>query len=224
MRRGQRDLWVGLLLLLTLASPAFAFPPQSIELMPGYKIADSVSDGAGTGQIRYFVHFASLYLATGIGIGHLTAPANHRNLALDSNIKMMPIAFTVRLTPPYPEWFPFFLEVGIDHLSNLKYQLDPTVDTGRFNSCETDIQTGPPRCTVTTLKKRLTGYHVGAGLETTFKSGFGIGLHYMYLFANPLEQTIVTTDAIGIQPLSVKKDDLFKINFSIFSLLLTYHF
>ena len=224
MRTGQRGFWVGLVLLFTSVSPVFAFPPQSIELMPGYKIPDSSSNGAAMGQLRYFVYFPSLYLATGIGVGHINAPANHRNLAFGSDIDMMPLTFSLKLTPPHPDWLPFFLEVGVDHLLSLKYRLDPGVDTGKKNSCPTDIATGPPFCNVTTLRKRSLGYHVGAGLETVFKSGIGIGLHYTFLFASPLEQTIITTSAVGIQPSTVTKEDLFKLNMSIFSLLFSYHF
>lgn len=224
MKRGQRGLWAGLILLLTLASPTFGFPPQSIELLPGYKIPDSSSNGAVTGQLRYFVSFPSYYLATGIGIGRISAEANHQNLAIGSNLEMTPLMLAVKFTPPHPEWFPFFLEVGFNRLLSFNYQLDPSVNTGQADFCSKDISAGPAPCTITTLKKRSVAYHVGAGLETVFDSGFGIGLHYMYLFGRPLEQTIETTDAFGIQPATITSQDLFKMNMSVFSLLLSYHF
>lgn len=224
MKKRQKGLWIGLVLLLALTPPAFAFPPQSIELLPGYKAPDSSSNGAITGQLRYFVSFPSYYLATGIGIGRISAEANHQNLAIGSNLEMTPVTLALKFTPPHPEWLPFFLEVGFDRLFGFHYQLDPSVNTGQADFCSKDIATGPAPCTITTLKKRLVAYHVGAGLETVFESGFGIGFHYMYLFGNPLERTIETTQAFGIQPLTVTQDDLFKINMSIFSLLVSYHF
>lgn len=224
MKRGQKGLWVGLFLLLTLASTAFAFPPQSIEVLPGYKFPDSSSNGAVTGQIRYFLSFPSYYLATGIGIGRISAEANHRNLAIGSNLEMTPVTLAVKFTPPHPDWLPFFLEAGLDRLAGFHYQLDPSVNTGQGDFCIQDISTGPFPCRITTLKKRSMAYHVGAGLEVVAESGFGIGLHYMYLFGRPLERTVEETAAFGIQPPTVTKEDLFRINMSIFSLLVSYHF
>ncbi len=224
MRTGQRALWIGIAVLFTLASPAYAFPPQSVEFMPGYKTPDSASNGSFTGQLRYFLYFPSLYLSTGIGIGQVTAEANHINLAIGSDLEMTPLTFTVKLTPPHPKWFPFFLEVGIDRLTGLHYELDPAVNTGRNDSCSTDIATGPADCTLTTFKKPSSGYHIGAGVETVFDSGFGLGLHYMYLSLNPLERKIETTDSFGVEPSIVTREDIFKIKMSIFSLILSYHF
>ena len=213
-----------MVLLVALSSPAFGFPPQSIEFLPGYKAPDSSSNGAFTGQVRYFVSFPSYYLATGIGIGRISAEANHQNLAIGSNLEMTPVTLAVKFTPPHPDWFPFFLEFGFDRLFGFHYQLDPSVNTGQADFCSKDISTGPAPCTITTLKKRSDAYHVGAGVETVFNSGFGIGLHYMYLFGRPLERTIETTDAFGVGSSSVTKEQLFKLNMSIFSLLLSYHF
>src|SRR3569832_203962 len=224
MKSGQKGLWAGLVLLLTMAPTAFAFPPQSVELLPGYKVPDSASNGAFTGQVRYFVSFPSYYLATGIGIGRINAEANHRNLAIGSNLEMTPITLAVKFTPPHPDWLPFFLEVGLDRLSGFHYQLDPSVNTGQADFCSKDISTGPAPCTITTLKKRSMAYHVGAGLEDVSHSGFGIGLHYMYLFGRPLERTIESTDAVGVGTFSITREDLFRLYMSIFSLLVSYHF
>lgn len=223
MRREPQGFWIALAFLLLMKSPAFAFPPQSVELMPGYKAPDSASDGAVMGQLRYFIYFPSLYLATGIGVGHLSADANHQNLAIGSKIEATPVTLALKLTPPHPDWLPFYLEVGIDRLMGLDYELDPArVNTQLPTDCPTDISTGPIRCTATTFKKRTVGYHVGAGVETVFKSGFGIGLHYMYLSATPLERKTETSD--GIAASTVVKDDIFELKTSIVSLILSYHF
>lgn len=217
---------VFLFLTLLFVSPAIssAFPPQSVEFMPGYKVPDLSSDGAFSYDLRYFIHFPSLYLAAGVGIGHINAPANHKNLAIGSNLEMTPIGLTVRLLPPLSESFVTFFEIGVDRLSQLRYQLDPSIDTGETDFCFPDTGTGPSPCKITTIRKRSYAYRVGIGVEKVFQSHFGVGLHYTYRFAEPISKTVTQSPSLGIQATESTSEDLFDIKQSIFSVLISYHF
>ena len=241
----RKRFWISSFLFFWMAFPSFAFPPSSIEFAPGYKFPDSASNGAAAYQLRYFLYFPSWYLGAGIGVGSMSAKANNINLALDSNLTIRPVSFSLKFIPLQGRSFIPYLEVGIDHFAQLRYQLDPAVDTGVKNLCvedpvtgfcpnvigpgakdfcTEDISTGPSPCKKTTFKRRHYGYHVGAGVETVFKSGIGLGVHYTYLYARPLERTIETTPDFGITPVSTLREDIFKIDESILSLLITYHF
>ena len=220
----RKRFWVASFLFFWMASPSFAFPPSSIEFMPGYKFPDSASNGAADYQLRYFLYFPSWYLGAGIGVGSMTAKANNINLALDSNLTMRSVGFAFKFIPLQGRSFIPYLEVGIDYLSQLHYQLDPAVDTGANDFCSEDLAIGPLSCKKTTFKKQHYGYHVGAGVETVFKSGIGLGVHYTYLSARPLERTIQTTETVSISPTSTLREDIFKIDESILSLLISYHF
>lgn len=224
-----------IVLLLTFSTAARAFPPQSIEFMPGYKVPDVASDGAPSFDLRYFVHFPSYYLATGVGIGQLNAPANHKNLAIGSDIEMRPIGFTLRVFPPLSGSYVTFVEIGVDRLSQLGYQLDPCVDIGKgtpntcadqtvADVCNTDISTGPTACKKTTIRRKSYAYRFGAGIEKVFQAGFGVGLHYTYRFGEPISRTVSQTQSVGIQAPVTTSEDLFDIKQSIFSLLISYHF
>ena len=213
-----------LILFLTLTTPSHAFPPQSIEFMPGYKFPDVSSDGAPSFDLRYFLHFPSLYLAAGVGVGYISAPANHQNLAIGSDIKMAPIGFTLRLLPPLSESFVTFLEIGVDHLYQLHYDLDPSVDTGQTDLCIKDPSTGPGPCKFTTIRKKSYAYRLGAGIEKIFQSGFGVGLHYTYRTAEPISRTVSQTPSLGILAPVTKSEDLFDIKQSIVSILISYRF
>ena len=209
------------LMILSLSSPLFAFPPQSVELLPGYKLPDSASFGSSAVQLRYFLYFPSWRLAAGIGTGYISAEANHPNLEVGSNLETQPLSLAVKLLlPSSPSWIPYF-EFGIDRLSKLRYQLDPSIDTRATIGCDPQF---PGACVRRRFKERSFGYHVGAGLERVFDSGLGLGFHYMFLAARPLERTVEQTDASGINPFSTLKDDVFKINTSILSFLISYHF
>lgn len=214
---------ITVLLLLSMARPAFAFPPQSVEFLPGYKFPDSASNGAPVYQLRYFVYFPSWYLGAGVGIGSIRSEANNLNLAIDSKLTVRPMTFALKLIPPHRRSLIPYFEIGIDRLSRLHYQLDPAVDTGAGDSCPMDPQI-PSLCKITTFKRISYGYHIGAGAETVFKSGLGLGVHYTYLFARPLERIIQTSVAQGVSPFSTLHEDIFKLNESILSLLMSYHF
>lgn len=211
-------------LFFWMAPPSFAFPPQSVEFLPGYKFPDSASNSAAAYQLRYFLYpYDSLGI--GVGIGSIRAKANNINLALDSRLAIRPLTLAFKVIPFRRRTWTSYLEAGVDYYyPRPRYQLDPAVDTGAGDSCLTDLATGPSPCKITNFKKRHYGYRIGAGAEMVFKSGVGIGLDYAYLFAKPLERTISTTPNFGIDPISTVHEDLFKINESILSLLVSYHF
>ncbi|TAK06889.1 MAG: hypothetical protein EPO39_07855 [Candidatus Manganitrophaceae bacterium] len=208
----------------TLTNAAHAFPPQSIEFLPGYKVPDVSSDGAPSYDLRYFLHFPSLYLAAGVGIGHINAPANHKNLAIGSDVEMTPIGFTLRVFPSLSESYVTFLEIGVDRLSQLGYKLDPSIDTGQTDVCFTDTSTGPSPCKKTTIRRKSYAYRFGAGIEKVFRSGFGVGLHYTYRQAEPISKTVSQTQSVGVQAPVTTSEDLFDIKQSIFSILISYRF
>jgi hypothetical protein len=211
------------ILFLTLSATSYAFPPQSIELLPGYTAPDSASDGAPSVDLRYFLHFPSLSLAAGIGIGYINVPANHQNLAIGSDLEMTPVGLTLRLFPPLSESFTTFVEIGVDRLNQLHYELDPSVDTGENDLCVADLATGPGPCRKTTIKKSSVAYRLGAGIEKVFPSGLGVGLHYTFRRAEPL-QRVVSQTPDGITASRTKREDLFEIKQSIFSILISYRF
>ncbi|GEM_PF-4428224 len=213
-----------LIFFFTFPLPSYAFPPQSVEFLPGYKFPDSASNGAPSFDLRYFLHFPSVYLAAGVGIGHISAQANNQNLAIGSDLQMTPIGFTLRFLPPMTGSFDAFVEVGVDHLSQFRYKFDPSVDSGQNNSCTTDISVGPLPCHIATIEKRSVAYRFGAGIEKVFRSGFGVGLHYTYRLTTPVRQTVSDTPSFGVQPPTVTNKDLFNFNQSILSLLVSYHF
>lgn len=208
----------------TLRATAQAFPPQSIELMPGYTAPDSASDGGPSVNLRYFLHFPSLYLAAGIGVGKINIPANHRNLAIDSDLKMTPVGFTLRLSPLLFESFATFVEIGADRLFSLHYELDPSVNTGENDICFVDPGIGPTPCRKTAIKESSVAYRFGAGIEKVFRSGFGIGLHYTFRRGDPLERVVSETPELGVTATRTTREDLFKIRQSIFSILISYRF
>ncbi len=211
-------------LFFTFTATSYAFPPQSIELLPGYTAPDSASDGGPAVDLRYFLHFPSRYLAAGIGVGQINVPANHRNLAIGSDLEMTPVGFTLRLSPPLFESFVTFVEIGADRLFELAYELDPSVKTGEDDRCFDDPATGPGFCQKTTIKKRSVAFRFGAGIEKVFRSGFGVGLHYTYRRAEPLERVVRETPELGVTATRTTREDLFKIRQSIFSILISYHF
>lgn len=218
---------VSTLLLFILFSistaTASAFPPQSIELLPGYTAPDSASDGGPSVDLRYFLHFPSLRLAAGVGVGYIHVPANHRNLSIGSDLEMAPVGFTLRLFPPLSESFVGFIEFGVDRLSGLHYELDPFVDTGENDACFGDPTLGPSPCRKTSIKKNSVAYRFGAGIERVFRSGFGIGLHYIYRRAEPI-QRVVSQTSDGITAPRTRREDLFDIKQSTLSILISYHF
>lgn len=215
-----------LLFILFLISTAtsHAFPPQSIEFTPGYTAPDSASDGGPAADLRYFLHFPSLSLAAGVGIGYIHVPANHENLAIGSDLKMIPVGFTLRLFPPLSESFVTFVEIGADRLFGLDYALDPSIDTGENDFCFTDPNLGPAPCRKTTIKKSSAAYRFGAGIQKAFRSGFGVGLHYTYRMAEPISKTVSQTESFGIQEIRTNREDLFDVKQSIFSILISYRF
>lgn len=212
------------ILFFTFTATSYAFPPQSIELLPGYTAPDSASDGGPAVDLRYLLHFPSLYLAAGIGVGQINVPANHRNLAIGSDLEMTPVGFTLRLSPPLFESFVTFVEIGADRLFGLHYELDPSVDTGENDSCIVDPGIGPTPCRKTTIKESSVAYRFGAGIEKVFRSGFGVGLHYTYRRAEPLERVVSETPELGVTATRTTREDLFKIRQSIFSILISYRF
>ncbi|MCG3111765.1 MAG: hypothetical protein MCM46_08080 [Candidatus Manganitrophus sp. SB1] len=212
------------ILFFTFTATSHAFPPQSIELLPGYTAPDSASDGGPAVDLRYLLHFPSLYLAAGIGVGQINVPANHRNLAIGSDLEMTPVGFTLRLSPPLFESFVTFVEIGADRLFGLHYELDPSVNTGENDICIVDPGIGPTPCRKTTIKESSVAYRFGAGIEKVFRSGFGVGLHYTYRRAEPLERVVSETPELGVTATRTTREDLFKIRQSIFSILISYHF
>lgn len=212
------------ILFFTLRATSHAFPPPSIEFMPGYTAPDSASDGGPSVDLRYFLHFPSLYLAAGVGVGYINVPANHQNLAIGSDLEMTPVGFTLRLLPPLSESFVTFVEIGVDRLNQLHYELDPSVDTGQNDFCNTNISLGPAPCRKTTIKKNSVAYRLGAGIEKVFRSGFGVGLHYTFRRAEPLERVVSQTPDVGITATQTRREDLFEIKQSIFSILISYRF
>jgi opacity protein-like surface antigen len=212
------------ILFFTVNSTSYAFPPQSIEFMPGYMAPDSASDGGPSADLRYFLHFPSLYLAAGVGIGYVNVPANHQNLAIGSDLEMTPIGFTLRLFPPASESFETFIEIGVDRLNGLHYELDPSIDTGENDLCFPDPATGPGPCRKTTIKKSSLAYRFGAGIKKTFQSGFDVGLHYTFRRAEPISKTVSQTDNLGVQAVQTSREDLFDLKQSIFSILISYRF
>ena len=220
-----QSIFLPLILLWMMTATCHAFPPQSVEFMPGYTFPDSSSDGAPSFDLRYFLHFPSLYLAAGVGIGRISTPANHRNLAIGSDLEMTPIGFTLRLLPPLSESFVTFVEIGADRLSQLHYRLDPSIDTGETDiPCVDTQQTGPFPCKETTMKKKTLAYRVGVGIEKVFRSGFGVGVHYTYRIAKPLERDVKQATDFGITGAQTTQEDLFNVNQSILSLLISYRF
>lgn len=224
--RKMQPIFFGLILLAGLLgrTPSCFAVEQSIEFLPGYKVPDSASDGATSFDLRYFLHFPSAYLSAGVGVGRLDAPANHKNLAIGSRIKTTPIGITLRLTPPLSESFATFIEIGADHLSQLHYELDPAVDTGKHDLCFVDLSTGPGPCKTTAIKKKSYDYRFGVGIEKVFSSGIGIGLHYTYRVASPIRRIVTDTPAFGIIAPTTTREDLFELKQSTFSLLMSYHF
>lgn len=212
------------ILFFTSTATAYAFPPQSIEFMPGYTAPDPASDGAPSADLRYFLHFPSLSLAAGIGIGYINVPANHQNLAIGSDLEMTPVGFTLRLFPPVSESWVTFVEIGVDRLARLHYELDPSIDTGQNDVCVTDPSLGPAPCRKTTIKKSSVAFRFGAGIEKIFRSGLGVGLHYTFRRAEPISKTVSQTDNSGIQAAQTRREDLFDVKQSIFSILISYHF
>lgn len=212
------------ILFYTFTATSYAFPPQSIELLPGYTAPDSASDGGPAVDLRYLLHFPSLYLAAGIGVGQINVPANHRNLAIGSDLEMTPVGFTLRLSPPLFESFVTFVEVGADRLFGLQYELDPSVNAGENDICIVDPGIGPTPCRKTTIKESSVAYRFGAGIEKVFRSGFGVGLHYTYRRAEPLERVVSETPELGVTATRTTREDLFKIRQSIFSILISYRF
>lgn len=208
------------LLLSGAISPGFAFPPQSIELLPGYKPLDSFSKGSPAGAFRYFIYFPSYYLGAGVGWGSIQAKADNPNLVEGSDFRINPLTFTLKVLPPHPDWIIPFFEIGFVRPLRLHYELDPSIRNSTSPGC------GSPffePCTRVTLKKRTHGYHLGAGAETIFKSGIGIGLHYAFLFARPLERTVEASPGADLPP-QVTVDDVLEMNMSVFSFLISYHF
>ncbi|MDC4227403.1 MAG: hypothetical protein MPW15_24990 [Candidatus Manganitrophus sp.] len=161
------------ILFFTFTATASAFPPQSIEFLPGYTAPDSASDGGPAVDLRYLLHFPSLYFAAGIGVGQINVPANHRNLAIGSDLEMTPVGFTLRLSPPLFESFVTFVEIGADRLFGLHYELDPSVNTGENDICIVDpTGIGPTPCRKTTIKENSVAYRFGAGIEKGLPVGF----------------------------------------------------
>ncbi|MBI3803672.1 MAG: hypothetical protein HY282_07900 [Nitrospirae bacterium] len=219
LRQAQRIFFI-FSLFIGLTLPCYAFE-QSIEFLPGYKAPDSASDGAPTFDLRYFLHFPSLYLSAGIGIGYLQAPANHKNLEIGSKIKMMPVGFTLRLSPPIAESFTPFFEVGLDRLAQLHYRLDPAVDTGASDTCDTEFF---GFCHTTSLHRKAYAYRLGIGIEKVFASGIGLGFQYTYRIGKPVDKSVNETPSFGILPVQTTHEGLFDIQQSLFSLLMSYHF
>lgn len=212
------------ILFFMFTATSSAFPPQSIEFLPGYTAPDSASDGGLSADLRYFLHFPSLSLAAGIGVGYLKVPANHQNLAIGSDLEMTPVGFTLRLLPPASESFEAFIEIGVDRLARLHYELDPSIDTGENDLCFPDPATGPGPCRKTTVRKSSLAYRFGAGIKKTFRPGFDLGLHYTFRRAEPISKTVSQTDNLGIQAVQTKREDLFDLKQSIFSILISYRF
>lgn len=213
-----------LILFFAFTATSYAFPPQSIEFLPGFTAPDSASDGGPSADLRYFLHFPSHSLSAGVGIGSIQVPANHRNLAIGSDLEMTPFGFTLRLSPPLSESFVTFIEIGADRLFGLHYKLDPSVNTGENDFCFIDPGIGPTPCRKTTIKKSSVAYRFGAGIEKVFRSGFGIGLHYAFRRAEPLERVVSETPEFGVTATRTTREDLFKIRQSIFSILISYRF
>jgi len=137
---------------------------------------------------------------------------------------MAPIGLTLRFFPPLSKSFVTFIELGVDRLSGLDYELDPSVDTGENDLCFIDPGIGPTPCRKTTIKKSSVAYRFGAGIEKRFRSGFGIGLHYTFRKAEPISKRVSQTDNFGVQPAQTRREDLFDLEQSIFSILISYRF